>query len=280
MEYFIAHNGIAMIEGDGCDFSKNFDWVIVQNRIIKKNYVPKSIYLKTESLGYFCSHVLPKIFNPFVLISGCSDFSPQINFSREFEIIYNNNFLKIWYMENMAFKYEKIRSLPVGLATHSLESEKFLLDLREATKETSRKERIFSCSRCRTHNDLGPQFNVRSKYLEYASNHLKIFDIHTPDKTLEEYLKILSTYKYALCPHGNGTDPNPCAWNCLALNVIPIIHETDNTKCMFQDISECVIFVKNPEEIPNSISEKKFAPIEFLTASYWADKILKNIIKF
>lgn len=46
-------------------------------------------------------------------------------------------------------------------------------------------------------------------------------------RTKEEYYIELASHKYAICPRGNGLDTHRI-WECLYLDVIPIIIETDN----------------------------------------------------
>jgi hypothetical protein len=43
-----------------------------------------------------------------------------------------------------------------------------------------------------------------------------------PTQNLEAYLETLASYKYAICPPGNGVDCHRI-WECIYLNVIPIM---------------------------------------------------------
>jgi hypothetical protein len=42
-----------------------------------------------------------------------------------------------------------------------------------------------------------------------------------PKRPFQDYLKILSSYKFAICPEGNGIDTHRF-WECLYLKVVPI----------------------------------------------------------
>jgi hypothetical protein len=42
-----------------------------------------------------------------------------------------------------------------------------------------------------------------------------------PKKSLSDYIQALSTFKFAICPEGNGIDTHRF-WECLYLKVIPI----------------------------------------------------------
>ena len=54
-------------------------------------------------------------------------------------------------------------------------------------------------------------YDIVSKYVKFIDNINNYFD----------YLSLLKTYKYCICPEGNGYDSHRI-WECLYLNVIPI----------------------------------------------------------
>lgn len=271
-----------MCGGDGCDFSKNFDWIVLRNNnLIKNKITPITIYCDVHSLDFFSSNILEKIINNFTLITGCGDHLPQIHYKHAFDKIYQTKFLKLWYMENLAIKMEKCRSLPVGLASHSKEDEALLLSNMSNIQNIKKKNKIFICCYSRIgNNEIFTRVgcNVRETYKKYASEHPELFDVYDTGIPLKDYLNHLKEYKYALCPHGYGLDPNPTAWYSLALNTIPIVHDTVNSRCMFKDISDSVIYVKTPDEIKNSLSDRPPCFKDFLTAKYWSNKILSHSI--
>jgi hypothetical protein len=275
MEYFLGHNGVLMAENIGCDFSHKFDWIVTQDTIIKKKDIPNSIYVKIDYLPRFAYEILPTITNRFLLITGCGDASPQLNFNAEYNVIIDNPFLIHWYMENMYQKNNKISSLPVGLATHTIELEETLLEIRNKTINNNKKEKIFCCWHDRSYNICGSVFNVRGNLKQFVKQFPNSFDVYEHQMDLIEFLTLLSQYQYAFCPHGNGIDPNPTAWYCLALGVTPIVLATANAKDMFKDINS-VIFIKDPNEIIDCKIKLSQVDINFLTSDYWAKKILNH----
>lgn len=281
MEYFLAHNGKKSISGEGCDFSKNFDWIVLRSgNIIKNNKIPKTIYCDVHALNYFSDNILENLTSKFTIITGCGDHIPQIHYQKAFNKIYNYKFLDVWYMENMAFEMERCKSLPVGLGSHTINDEQLLIALMSNNKKI-KKNKVFICCYSRFGDDeifnkVG--CNIRSKYKEYASKHPEVFDVFEEGISLEKFLKNLIEYNFSCCPHGYGLDPNPTAWYSLALGVTPIVHNTANSRSMFSDIKESIIYVDKPEDIPEKISKKPICSNDFLTAKYWANKILSHNI--
>lgn len=275
MEYFLGHNGWDMISGKGCDFSHNFDWILTAGGLLKKKDIPKTIYIKIDYIEDFVKNVLPELKNPFILISACSDFSPEIIFKKEYDIIINNIFLIHWYMENMYKKHIKTSSLPVGLASHTIEDEKLLIDIRNNKNLKNKKDKIFCFWNNKNNNVCGREFDFRVKSKEFALQYREKFDVYENNVSLKDFLKILSEYRYSFCPNGNGIDPNPTAWYSLALNVTPIVYATENAIDMFKDINS-VVFIKEPNEIFTKNLDLEPVDIEFLTSKYWSDKILNN----
>jgi len=92
----------------------------------------------------------------------------------------------------------------------------------------------------------------------------------------------MSTYKYVLCPVGNGVDPSPKSFEAIAVNTIPIFIKTPNTSD-FYDIMPCIL-VNNFEEILQSeflnMNYERIKHLLYseetlykLSAEYWVKKI-------
>jgi hypothetical protein len=108
-----------------------------------------------------------------------------------------------------------------------------------------------------------------------------IFDFYEPNMPFPEFVKTISKYKYALCPHGNGMDPSPLAWVSLIVKTIPVCYRTPNAVSQYEG-TDSVIFFDNLEEVLDKEIYKPKQPIDFdfLTYKYWASKInnkIKNI---
>ena len=298
--FFLGHNGYEMMDDKGCQFSHNFDWIITQNKIIKKKENPKTVYIKIDYLHKFVHEILNQLTSSIILISGCGDYCPEINFPKEYNILINSPLIEKWYMENMFSKHSKTFSLPVGFATHSVKDENLVLDIRYKSLieknitnisigvnlidkflgETSIDHKIFCIWRNRDTNCCGNELALRKKFKEFILTNPNFFDWYEPDEfTLEQYLNTLSKYKYSLCIHGNGIDPSPQAWYSLALNVTPIVIESENSKNIFSDVKDSVLFIKNEFDLLKICAKQpklKPVPIYFLSQDYWKFKILNS----
>lgn len=106
------------------------------------------------------------------------------------------------------------------------------------------------------------------------------FDFYEEDSmNFYKFVQTISKYKYSLCPHGNGIDPNPNAWLSLIVGTTPVVYQIDNTVSMFED-TDSVIFFKNTEDL---IDDKLYVNrpevnFEFLTNEYWANKIKSKLL--
>jgi hypothetical protein len=294
-QIFLGQNDNDIVALRPDNFSKYFDWIMMPvNRnlltIYKQSQEGKTIYLKTDFLPAFVNSILPKIDREFILITCCSDYSPEINFKREYNILINSNNLKYWFMANMRNKHPKTFSLPVGLSSFNFGGHpskydpldiKYVEDLLMEYRNNSikNKEKVFCCFRNRNFNDAGSIMIIRPQIYEIVKNNPDVFDFYEPGSlSFSDFIKTISNYKYSLCPHGNGLDPSPTAWISLILKVTPIIYETPNSIDMFSE-SDSVIYFNNIKDIinPKIYVEKPPIDFQFLTLEYWANKIKSKI---
>jgi len=149
-QLYLGQDGRLMMSGQPDNFSKHFDWVVSYFNLgtinlIKNKEIPKTIYIKTDILPAFVSQILPKINNKFVLISGGSDYSPEINFKREYEVLIRDVRLEHWFMNNIRNFHDKCSSLPAGFAAGTFwnnstvrdhpKTDKYFLDIRKSIRK-------------------------------------------------------------------------------------------------------------------------------------------------
>ena len=215
---FMGHDGTNMDRNIEFYFSKYFDWVFMNNKIVKRKPIPTTCYIKLDFLNKYINDIL-NIPNEFILVSGCSDYSPTIHFNESYKKIIKLPNLKKWYCENNLSNHPKVYSLTVGLATHTIAQENKILHIRN---------NIFSCYRIRTSNICGEQYNERIKCLKFIENNKNYIDSYD---TLEynTFLTKISQYKWCFCPLGNGLDNAPKLIECLLLKTIPICKKNPNS---------------------------------------------------
>jgi hypothetical protein len=223
---FMGHDGYKMANNTEWYFTKYFDWVFMNNTIIKRKDYPRTCYIKTDYLDKYINDIL-SISNEFILVSGCSDYSPSVNFEQSYEkLIKMPNLIK-YYTENNLSTNPKMRSLTVGLATHSIEYENKLLDIRNDI--SIKQDKIFVCFRNRYTNVCGNQFIERGSLTSiFCKNNIDIINYYNK-LDQNNFLTLLSQYKWCFCPLGNGVDHSPKLLECLILKTIPICKKNINS---------------------------------------------------
>lgn len=283
-EIFLGNDGNELIAGRPDYFSKFFDWQVTYNGIIGNTDQPKTIYIKTDLLPTFVNSILPRLTEEFILITSCSDYSPEINFKNEYDIIMSHPLLSFWFMQNMKTKTDKSSSLSTGLGARRLEGvsismvDNMLIELRNSTKTEEKIDKVFCCFRERDINICGNDMAIRSEILSLIKDRTDIYDFYEPNMKFDQFIETMSKYKYALCPHGNGLDPSPNAWISLILKTTPVVFATPNALSQFEDTNS-VIFFENFEELldKNLFQTKPEIDFEFLTHDYWANKINSKV---
>jgi hypothetical protein len=280
--FFINDNGAEMINNIPNNFSKYFDWVVMNNTFIKLKEVPNTVYAKIDFLPYFVNAVLPLINNTFRLITACSDYSPSVNFPNEYQIIINHPLLDVWYTNNKIHDHIKVRPLPAGLCNYPETYHNKLLDLYIKSYNTPKKNKILCIWRHRDFNVCDPEYITRDKMKQFIHIYPEIFDWVEPNLNNEEFNNLLITYKYILCPVGNGVDPSPKSFEAIATNTIPIMIASHNTRDAYKDLP-CIL-VDNFEEVivpgfldnkVESLKDKLYNlnTLIKLSAVWWAHKI-------
>lgn len=274
---FIGHCGISMMQNQGFYFANRFDWIMMRNYIQKNTLIPRTIYIKTDYLMQYLP-IIMSIQSDFILVSGCSDYSPQIHCYYAFMNIINHRHLIKWYSENNLSNHPKMYSLTVGFATHTQEYETNLLRIR--CIRTTKIDKVFCCWRERNSNCCGESFVERGEMTSFIHEHPEIFDIYEPRLSETEYQHKISSYKWCLCPLGNGIDASPKLLECLFLKTIPIVRKNHNVMELYKNYP--VIWVDEFTDI----LQMKLAYDENIdwdnimnqfTCDYWVEKITNTI---
>lgn len=284
-EIFLGNDGNALLEGRPDYFSKFFDWQVTYKGILGNTDEPKTIYIKTDLLPMFVETILPKLKEEFILISGCSDYSPEINFKREYDQLLDHPLLSHWFMQNMNTFNEKTSSFPTGLGarifyddTPQSSVDSILMNVRNSVKVEEKIDKVFCSFRARDLNTCGDVNAIRPKIMKLIEGRTDIFDFYEPGMKFPEFIETLSKYKYALCPHGNGLDPSPQAWISLIVKTIPVVFKIPNTVSQFEGTDSVIFFEELEQLLDNNLYQTRpEANFDFLTHKYWADRINSKI---
>lgn len=147
--------------------------------------------------------------NPFILITHNSD----TNITDKFRDILESNKIIKWICQNKMYDHPKLYFIPIGIANSMW-----------------------------PHGNLDYLINIINSPLNKVNNFYFNFSISTnknereqcrnelikrgldflPNLDYYNYLRVLSSYKFAICPPGNGIDCHRI-WECYYLGVIPIL---------------------------------------------------------
>lgn len=250
---FLQASGFPLHGGSCNVFSKRFDVVSLrrdggkivfhQNSSIEisdgdsRLTRPMVYYVKLDWIGNFVRNILPMLRNPIILVTACSDMTPQHCFPKETQLLLQSSLICQWWAENNDIVgSEKVHSLPCGLGScHSLkntgwemlEREEFLLTLRKniISSVTKKHNRILCRWRPRIKNVAGANKVERGRATQWAQSSAAqdLCDVITEELDGKRYLELVHEYAFILCPNGNGIDPSPRVWEALVLGTVPII---------------------------------------------------------
>lgn len=155
--------------------------------------------------------ILSSIVTKFNIIFHNSDGS----FKKEHKILLSIANLKTIYAQNLSIKpEERIIPLPIGIA-NSMWSHGNL----DIWKQVLESKNLINKP-----NYIYFNFNINTNSYKRKKCHDIILSKNIPNISNTNYLNyltILSSYKFAICPEGNGLDTHRL-WECLYLKVIPI----------------------------------------------------------
>lgn len=182
--------------------------------IVKKWTNPGFIFVYAHRLSEF-SGIIDRLENKFILVTHNSD----ENITEKYAQILECPKLIMWHAQNIMIHHEKLQLLPIGIA-NSMWPHGNIGALRNIMKTLKNETKP---------RDFYFYFNIRTNLVERIDCKEQIektgLVFEAPQRDFETYLKHLSTFKYAICPPGNGIDSHRI-WECLYLGVIPILKQS------------------------------------------------------
>lgn len=234
-----------------CDWVVVTDWQqpLVELRRNRETEEPATIFLSMrqpyEAVRFMATCVLPRLRQPFVLISGSEDVTLPLQCdqrSRPFTAAEDAQLLQIathpllrrWYAENLDWPFApKLSPLPLGVlpASAGEAADPALLSARDAPPPPPLLERpllVLCANRLRP----GPQWAERQRLVQQlqALNHPWIA-VHTEEMPGEEYARQLRRCSFVICAAGGGWDPCPKLWHALLHGAIPIVRHSALDAC-------------------------------------------------
>jgi hypothetical protein len=198
-----------------------------------------SIFVFTHDLEDFYNKFGDQLHNK-ILLSHNSD--------HEINKIENVN---LHIAQNCLIKNNKLVSIPIGIENTQWFDHNIFYKIKNMKIQKSK--------------DVYFYFNLNTHPSRYEC-YFKLVDKLTWNiqRSKEDYFIELSKHKYAICPRGNGIDTHRL-WECLYLDVIPIVIEND-----FPNIDNLpIIVLKNWDEFSFFNLSFKNQIIEKLTINYY-----------
>lgn len=182
---------------------------------------PKLIFCYGHNLPIL-SHKIHFFRNNFILVSHNSDYI--VNLNDEIKTILECPKLIKFYCQNLCFFNEKINLLPIGIANsmwaHSILNNPNIYHFVINSKKNNNIFFNFS---------IGTNYFKRMICYESLKNKINWIKNESPEK----YIINLSTYKFCICPEGNGVDTHRL-WECLYLKVVPIVIISEFTRILLR----------------------------------------------
>ena len=229
---------------------------------------PSLIFCYSCALKIFIEK-LPFFKNPFTLVSHNED----TNITYEYNKLLESPLLIRWYAQNSMTTHSKLELIPIGIANtmwpHGNIST--LITMSEISLSMPKLNDIYFYFSLHTNKSSRESCKsiIESKGLSFGKNL-----VHS------DYLKLLATHKFAICPEGNGIDCHR-TWECYYLGVIPILLENSFT-LQLQKYLPCVLlkswndFDVNCVQQYDVLYEQLQASQKYLSLSYYKDKILSH----
>jgi len=229
---------------------------------------PKIIYCCTADLLIFKTK-LDLFKNPFILISHNSDTNIMEN--DDYNYICNHPKIIIWYTQNLLMEHYKVKLLPIGIANPQWDHGNINL-------------LIQSYSHCHFKtNHIYFYCNINTNYNKRNECYLKLdFLPKSYLKPVAEYFNYLASFKFAICPEGNGIDTHRL-WECFYLRVVPIVVDNLFIRKVQEKYNLPMIILKDWNELRDiyqtlnyDVYEPLFSNRIKLDLNYLKNEILKE----
>ena len=178
-------------------------------------------YFDNPDIIFFQAHCIKELSdkinffkNNFILVSGNSD---ENIYNNEYYLnLLNNSKIIKWYAQNNCINHPKMFSLPIGIANKQWEHGNIDEFVKIVNNLPEKINNIYFNFQIQTN------YNKRIVCYEEFKNYLPFLD--TIDAN--DNFKRLATYKFCICPEGNGFDSHRI-WECYYLKVVPIVLNND-----------------------------------------------------
>ena len=223
-----------------------------------------------------------------ILISGHSDYDVSIN---ELDIL-NNNYLKIWFCENLNINHSKLYSIPIGIPNKDEDWVPYK-EHPNYYKIIGNTDLLYNISK--TSKKIKNLVYMNFSIITYSLERQLVFDLYNnknwvtlnnndiTEKGYNNYLDEIYSHKFVFAPRGNGIDTHRI-WESLYLRSIPIVKKCIGME-QFYDLP--ILFVDDWNNITEDFLNEKYHeiinkeyPLEKLKIDYWLNLIKNSLILY
>lgn len=206
----------------------------------------KSIFVFTHDLDIFINKFNDQIADKIIITHNSDD---------KIDKLIN---CKLHLAQNCQLTHNNIISLPIGIENTQWFDNNIFHEVRKMKIKKSKL--IYFYFNLNTHESRNECYNILNPFLTW----------NTP-KSKKDYFIELAKHKFAICPRGNGLDTHRI-WECLYLNVIPIIIKKD-----YLNIDNLPIIILDEwNDIKNIFNKEIIMPCQTLSkvsVTYYSDLI-------
>jgi hypothetical protein len=195
-------------------YNKNKQYDLSKIGLNDQNYENESVIFCFSHRINLLSQKIKYFKNKFILITHNSDYDIKKN--QHIDLILNSDKLIKWYAQNLCIEHEKIHFLPIGIANmqwkHGRDFYNFMELIKDDKEDIKKTKSIYMCFTVGT--------NESKRRLCYNKLSKKIPFLQPIDSL--KNIQRMKTYKYCICPDGNGIDTHRF-WESLYLKIVPIV---------------------------------------------------------
>ena len=229
-----------------------------------------TIFVKTDFIvnGSFSRDFLPKIKTKFILVTGISDYSIDIN--NNFKSILSNPNLIHWFASNPPSEdFDKISFIPIGFQEYERLGDNLIFlkeNLNDHNEWEKKKNKIY----IPYHSLTNP---YRQSIIEKLSN-LSFVEVEKTKLSFQDYINKIKQYKYVLSLRGNGWDCHR-NYEIIFSGSVPVMQQGPISKS-FKKNNIPHILIKDVSD--NIFDEKYNIDKNILLLDYWK-KIINDVKK-
>jgi hypothetical protein len=205
---------------------------VLDDDLVDHHRAGGTIYVCTHALPNFAIEFLPRLKDPFVLVSGDSDVSVNMALlsDQRIKLILKSNLLIGWFAQNLSVDHQKLYHLPIGLDYHTmwerpgvwglskispLAQERMLLACFASSQEFGAR---YLNAYCNWHFSIERGDRKRC----YTEADLSACFYESAPVTRNTTWQRQSEFMFVLSPEGGGIDCHR-TWEALALGCVPIV---------------------------------------------------------